>query len=129
MSGDVRVIQCNYARPTKVALLGARAYVVLTNPGNGHERVCVLVFSRGKRWIRKWEAIGNLTDFRAKMLPPEHPQFPYAAGSLRSGWPNRWLYPADEATVASLNAAVERAHFDAHTAESLVVANAGSGRG
>ena len=124
MSSDLRVVQCNYARATKVALAGARAYVVLTNPGDGHERVCVLVFSRGKRWVRKWENIRNLRDFRVKTMPPEHPQHPYAAGLSRAGWPSRHLHPPDEAAVEALNAAVLRVSFEAHAAESLEIANA-----
>jgi hypothetical protein len=72
---DLRVIQCNYAEGTKIAAEGARAYLVGTNPGNANDRVEVLVRSRGGRWVRKWEDVRRLVDFRVKTLPPEHPLY------------------------------------------------------
>jgi hypothetical protein len=72
---DRKVIQCNFAEATKVASAGARAYVVLVNAGNAHDRIVVLVRSRGGRWVEKWESIRNLKDFRVKTLPPEHPLY------------------------------------------------------
>ncbi|WP_157239523.1 hypothetical protein [Catenuloplanes japonicus] len=77
MNGDSdrQVIQCNYMRPTPTAAVGARAYVTLVNPGNGHDRITVRVFSRGKRWVEKWEDICRLGNFRLKTIPPEHPMY------------------------------------------------------
>lgn len=72
---DRRVIQCNYAEATGIATDGARAYLVLPNPGGGHDRIQILVRSRSGRWVEKWEDIRRLTDFRAKTLPPEHPLY------------------------------------------------------
>jgi hypothetical protein len=72
---DRRAIQCNYREGTTIAAMGARAYVILANLGGGHDRIEVLVRSRGRRWVRKWESMRRLTDFRLKTLPPEHPQY------------------------------------------------------
>jgi hypothetical protein len=70
---DKRVIQCNLREPTKVFARGARAYVVLANPGNAHDRITILGRSRRGKWVEKWEPIKRLDNFRAKPLPPEHP--------------------------------------------------------
>jgi hypothetical protein len=67
------VVQCNIREATKIYPAGAKAYLVISNPGNGHERIVILGRSYGGRWIEKWERIDNLRDFRAKTLPPEHP--------------------------------------------------------
>jgi hypothetical protein len=72
---DRKVVQCNYAVPTKIAAQGARAYVVYPNAGNGHDRIGILVRSRGGRWVEKWEDSRRLRDFRVKTLPPEHPLY------------------------------------------------------
>lgn len=72
---DKRVIQCNYTRGTNIASAGARAYVVLTNRGNGHERIAVLVRSRGGRWVEKWEDLRRLDAFRVTTLPPQAPLY------------------------------------------------------
>lgn len=71
--GDRHVIQCNYTEGTNIAPEGARAYVVMPNPGNAHDRIEILVRSRGARWVRKWEDIRRLDRFRVKTLPDEHP--------------------------------------------------------
>lgn len=73
MNLDRVVMACNYSVPTQIAAAGAKAYVCLTNPGSGHDRVVVLVRSRSGRWVRKWEKTGRLHNFRPKTLPPEHP--------------------------------------------------------
>jgi hypothetical protein len=70
-----RVVQCNYAEGTAAVADGARAYVVLANPGNADDRIEVLARSRGGRWIRTWADIRRLHDFRCKTLPPEHPLY------------------------------------------------------
>jgi hypothetical protein len=72
---DRKVVQCNYAEPTHLASAGARAYLVLPNPGNGHDRIKILVRSRGARWVEKWESTARLRDFRVKTLPPQHPLY------------------------------------------------------
>lgn len=72
---DIRVVQCNYSNPTKIASRGSVAYLCLTGPGNGNERIVVLVRSRSGRWIRNWESIRNLERFRCKTIPPEHPRY------------------------------------------------------
>jgi hypothetical protein len=92
---DRRVVQCNYAEGTKIATKGARAYVVYPNPGGGHDRIGILVRSRGARWVEKWERADRLTNFRVKTLPPEHPLY----GNDR-------LFPAEYAD--SLLAAMRR---------------------
>lgn len=73
MIGDRRVVQCNYVEPTGVASKGARAFVTRSNGGNGNDRVMVLVYSRGARWVEKWEDVRRLGNFRIKTLPAEHP--------------------------------------------------------
>lgn len=72
---DLRRVQCNYAVATSTCAAGARAYVVLLNPGNGSNRICILARSRGGRMVSKWEDIRKLKDFRAKTVPPEHPAY------------------------------------------------------
>jgi hypothetical protein len=72
---DKKVVQCNYAEGTNIAAQGARAYVVRPNPGNGHDRILILVRSRGARWVEKWENTARLTNFRVKTLPSEHPLY------------------------------------------------------
>lgn len=73
MNLDRKVMACNYVVPTNVAVAGARAYVCLTNPGGGGDRIDILVRSRSGRWVRKWENTKRLHNFRPKTLPPEHP--------------------------------------------------------
>lgn len=107
---DRRVIQCNVTHPTKTAVAGARAYVILTNHGSGHDRIEVLVRSRGGRWIEIWQNIRGLDSFRVKTLPPEHPL--YGRRRLYAWSPNdsadtaeRW---GSDATARALNEARER---------------------
>ncbi|MDQ3933413.1 MAG: hypothetical protein M3340_02140 [Actinomycetota bacterium] len=69
------MIACNYREAVSSIPWGAKAYVVLLNRGNAHDRVEVLARSRSGRLIRKWENIRRLGNFRLKTLPPEHPQF------------------------------------------------------
>jgi hypothetical protein len=84
---DRKVVQCNYTTSTKTIPPGARAYLVRTNPGNGNDRIVVLVRSRGGRWIEKWESIRLLKNFRVKTLPPGHPQY---------GNDNLWSYEPEK---------------------------------
>lgn len=75
MTEDRKVVQCNYLEATGVAADGARAYVTRSNRGNDNDRVMVLVYSRGGRWVEKWENTSRLGNFRVKTLPPEHPLY------------------------------------------------------
>lgn len=75
MADDRHVVQCNYTEGITSVAQGARAYVIYPNDGNGAERICVLVRSRGGRWIEKWEDIRRLGNFRVKTLPSEHPLY------------------------------------------------------
>lgn len=72
---DRRVIACNYIQGTTVAAPGASAYVCLPLGGNLPERACVVVRSRGGRWVQKWEDMRRLGNFRLKTLPAEHPRY------------------------------------------------------
>lgn len=100
---DIHVIQCNYVVGTKVCSVGARAYVWLTNPGGGSDRIQVLARSRGGRFVERWEDVRHLRDFRLKTMPPEHPLYRRLAGI---SW--------DEETVARLNEM--REYWSTHTA-------------
>lgn len=72
VTGDRQVIQCNYLETTRVAPLGARAYVAASSPVAIYGRIVVLVRSHGGRWVQKWENLQRLGNFRVKVLPPEH---------------------------------------------------------
>lgn len=72
---DLHVIACNYRDGTKIAAGSALAYVCWTNPGGGNDRIPVLARSRGGRWVRKWEAMHRLRNFRFKTVPAEHPRY------------------------------------------------------
>ncbi len=69
---DRHVIQCSYLETTRTAPRGARAYVVLTNPRSGHDRIVVLVRCHGGQWVQKWENTQRLGDFRIQVLSPGH---------------------------------------------------------
>jgi hypothetical protein len=73
VTGDRVVVALNLTETTNVAPAGALAFLVGPNPGNGNDRIEILVRSHGGRWVRKWEDIRRLTNFRAKTLPPPHP--------------------------------------------------------
>src|SRR5215218_10808145 len=75
MTDDKHVIACNVTEPTKTATAGSRAYVIWPNPGWANERIYLLIRSRGGRWIKKWEDMRRVDNFRAKTLPPEHPLY------------------------------------------------------
>jgi hypothetical protein len=81
---DRRVVQCNYVQGTHVASQGARAYVVRTSGGT--DRILILARSRSGRWVKKWEPVSRLTDFRAKILPPEHPLYGRDLMSPEDAW-------------------------------------------
>ncbi len=69
---DRRVVQCNHAGDRR-AVAGARAYLVFPDSGGGDARVVILLRTRGGRWIRTWEDIRRLRNFRAVTIPPGHP--------------------------------------------------------
>jgi hypothetical protein len=87
---DMRVVKCNYLEPTKIASAGSVAYLSLTNPGGGNDRIVVLVRSRSGRLVRKWESIKRLGNFRAKTIPPEHPRY---------GDERLWTYNPEETAI------------------------------
>lgn len=70
-----RLIVCNYSEATKAIPKGAKAFVQLSNGGNGHNSICILVRSRGGRWISKWERIHRLSRFRIQSVWPENPMY------------------------------------------------------
>lgn len=72
---ELRRIACNYAESTKSASKGGLAFVLLPNGGNVHDRLFVLSRSRSGRWIRKWESIKVLKNFRSKTVPQESPLY------------------------------------------------------
>jgi hypothetical protein len=92
---ELRVIACNYTIATKTAAAGALCYVVDVNPGNGHNRIFLLSRSRGGRWIKKWEDIRRLGNFRVKTIPPENPRYktlmPFLSTYISSPLSDRWL--------------------------------------
>jgi hypothetical protein len=92
---DMQVVKCSYSRSTKVCAKNASAYLCLTNPGNGNDRIVVIARSRSGRWVMKWEPIRNLERFRCKNLPSDHPR--YADDRL-------WTFdPDDTAIVMALS--------------------------
>jgi hypothetical protein len=72
---DRRVIACNYTETTNICPKGGLAYVWLTNPGGGNDRIPLIARSHSGRWVHKWESMKRLENFRFKTLPPEHPRF------------------------------------------------------
>jgi hypothetical protein len=78
---EIKAVACNFAVPTKIAAKGALCFVLLSNPGWGNERIVVLIRSRGGRWIRKWERIDRLTNFRVKTVVSADPVFERVKGS------------------------------------------------
>jgi hypothetical protein len=72
---DLHRIACNYRVGRNTASEGSLAYVILPNRGGGSDRIEILSRSRSGRWIRKYEAIWRLTNFRVKTIPPEHPLY------------------------------------------------------
>jgi len=72
---DRRVVQCNLVAGQSTAAAGARAYVVLANPGGGSDRIVVLLRSRSGRWIEMWQDIRTLGNFRVKTIPAGHPLY------------------------------------------------------
>lgn len=68
-------IYCNIRTDRSAARAGSKAAISTTNPGNGHERIKILVRSRVGRYVCKWEALKYLRNFRAKRIPESHPHF------------------------------------------------------
>lgn len=64
-------VKANIAEPRSAMRTGALVWVVLTNPGWGGDRLCVLARSRGGRLIETWIGTKRLTNFRAAWVP-EH---------------------------------------------------------
>lgn len=72
-SPDLRVVACNLTEPTATATAGTLAYVRWANNGHDNDRLPLLIRSRGGRWIRKWEDMRRLGNFRLKTIPPDNP--------------------------------------------------------
>ena len=100
--GDKRVVACNYRAPARVAVTGARCYVLNPNYGMGCARVRLLLRSRGGRWIDKWEDTRRLANFRVKVVPPEHPRYE----ELWETFPSP--FGSEEGTLDALRRASER---------------------
>lgn len=71
MNKDILRIACNYSEATKTATKGSLAFVLLPNGGNLHDRLFILSRSKSRRWIKRWESIRLLTNFRIKKIPQE----------------------------------------------------------
>lgn len=70
------VIQCNYAVGTKIFAPGAKCFLVNPNAGWGGETSIEIVgWSRGNRWVHKWERTWRIHNFRLRTIPPENPLF------------------------------------------------------
>jgi hypothetical protein len=78
---DKRVIVCNYRTGNSAVSEGSKAYVDMV-AGDGLS-LAVYVRSRGGRWIRRWERIKKMENFRFKTLPPEHPRYGDVFGHWR----------------------------------------------
>ena len=100
---DYNAIKCNYTEATNVARRGAVAYVRLTNPGGGHDRIEIIIRSRGGRWVTKWESIDRLDHFRVVTLPPEHPMY-----DRDVGWPDDQAEVVDRDCAALQDAKARR---------------------
>jgi hypothetical protein len=77
MSGstDKRVIACNLTEGVSEAREGALCYILDSNLDNAAERVRLLMRSHSGRWIRKWESLKRVGNFRLKTLPSGHPRY------------------------------------------------------
>lgn len=69
---DIRGVVCNFTEGTSAVAAGAKAYIVGAFGGNLPDGIEVAVRSRGGRWIRKWERIRRLDNFRWATIPPQH---------------------------------------------------------
>lgn len=55
---DRYAVACNIAGPDKAASDGAKAWVTwMTNPGWDHDRLVVLIRSRGGRHVQRWTTL------------------------------------------------------------------------
>jgi len=65
---EIKAVACNYRYSTKVCPVGAKAYVLGTNPGNGNDHIRIVARSRGGRWVEKYEDSRYLENFRVVTL-------------------------------------------------------------
>lgn len=73
---EFRAIFCNYTKGTGIAAESAKC--VLLSYGNvvGRDnRVIVLARSRGGRWVKKWETLKRLGNFRVKTVVESDPLY------------------------------------------------------
>ena len=76
MPDDIRrVVACNYVEATSECREGALAYVILTNQGGGSDRIFIFARTRSGRWVRKWENIKRLGNFRMKSVHESRTHF------------------------------------------------------
>lgn len=93
---DRKAIACNYVEAISSVSVGALAYLQWPNWGWDNDRVPLLVRSRGGRWIRKWEAMRRLGNFRIKTIPPAHRLY------------SEFIYRPSEADLQRIREACER---------------------
>lgn len=70
---DKRAIACNLLRTRSESAKGSLAYVSSLN--GGAESIAIVLRSRSGRWIRIYERLRYLGNFRTKTIPPEHPRY------------------------------------------------------
>ena len=78
---DKRVIVCNYKVGNAAVSKGAKAYV--NQVAGDAQSLEVNVRSRGGRWVRRWERIPKMENFRFSTLPPQHPKYEDFPGHWR----------------------------------------------
>ncbi len=126
---ETRTIACNYVEATKLAARGAKAYLFNPPPGNGGEQIEIVLRSRSGRWIRKWERIRRLGNFRAVTVVDREQVWSH----LFHHDPEAMIFygcSTVEETAAALGGAAD--HFRAHPAldaETLQRVRRGAGPG
>jgi hypothetical protein len=94
-ASDLQAIACNYVEGASACAQHALCYVSQFKQLRHSGRVQILARSRSGRWIRKWEDIRRLKNFRLETLAPEHPRY----------WDLRINYFDVEALLAQLQGA------------------------
>lgn len=86
----MNLIACNHAG-NRYIKNGALAFVRYGNPGSGHDRIPVIVRTRGGRWVSKWTRMDKLSNFRLKWVYESHPVWRYFPVSWESKNEQPWL--------------------------------------
>jgi len=63
-------ICCNIAEPDSCLRLGSKAWVAMSDGGNGFERVPIVGRTRGGRLVHKWVPLRRLYNFRPAFVQP-----------------------------------------------------------